>query len=499
MLDIPFNQIPAQLRLPGVSIETDASKAGRSFDPGRSLFIGQMLAGGTATAGVAVSIASKAQADLAFGVGSMLSNMVVAARKADPFGLLFCLPLADAGGAVAATATITVNTAPTGPGSIPLYIGDVKVPVAVSGTETANSVATEIAAAINAIPDLPVMAAAALAVVTLTARHKGTLGNDIQLGLALLGVSGGEVPPPSFAAAITAMSGGLTDPDLATALASLGDTTYDYIGLPYSDSASLTEVDNFLNAATDGRWAFDKMLWGHAFTAKRVNYANAITFGLTRNDPHITVMPMFSTQTSVWNWVAAYVSAAAVVLRNDPARPVQGIQVPGVWAPAPGSIGAFTKTEREAFLGSGLSTYTVDNYGNVYIERLISTYQFNQSNVPDDAWLSVEKTFTLMAVHRTLAANMQADFPRYKLAADGTRIAPGAAVTTPSRLRAYVIAQLRNMEFAGLLQNVDAWRDQVLVQINAQNPDRVDILFPPSLIGQLRIFAVLSQFHIYAQ
>jgi phage tail sheath gpL-like len=94
---------------------------------------------------------------------------------------------------------------------------------------------------------------------------------------------------------------------------------------------------------------------------------------------------------------------------------------------------------------------------------------------------------------------MQADFPRYKLAADGTRIAPGAAVTTPSRLRAYVIAQLRNMEFAGLLQNVDAWRDQVLVQINAQNPDRVDILFPPSLIGQLRIFAVLSQFHIYAQ
>jgi phage tail sheath gpL-like len=52
-------------------------------------------------------------------------------------------------------------------------------------------------------------------------------------------------------------------------------------------------------------------------------------------------------------------------------------------------------------------------------------------------------------------------------------------------------------EVDGWLQNVDAFKDQVLVQINSNNPDRVDILFPPSLIGQLRIFAVLSQFHIY--
>jgi phage tail sheath gpL-like len=37
----------------------------------------------------------------------------------------------------------------------------------------------------------------------------------------------------------------------------------------------------------------------------------------------------------------------------------------------------------------------------------------------------------------------------------------------------------------------------VLCAINANNPDRIDILFPPRLIGQLRIMAVLSQFHIY--
>lgn len=499
MPDIPFNQIPAALRLPGIFIETDDSKAGRSFDPGRLLLIAQATQIALpAVANTPVNVASKVQADELFGVGSLLSAMVSAARAADPFGIITCLPLADAAGAVAATGTITVTAAPTAPGSIPLYVGDVKVPVAVAGTETVAEAATAIAAAIAANPDLPVTAAAVAAVVTVTARNKGTLGNDIQLGLAVQGAAAGEQLPTSFAAAIVAMANGVTDPDVTAALANLGDTTYDYMALPYTDAGNLGAAATFMNAAMGGRWAYDKMLWGHVFSAKRASYATAVTFGQTRNDPHITVMPFFSTPTPVWKWLAAYVAASAVVLRNDPARPVQGILIPGVMAPPLGSAGAFTMTERQALLWSGCSTFTIDNYGNCYVERLISTYQYNGQNIPDDAWLAVEKTYTLMAVHRRLRASLAADFPRYKLAADGTRVAPGAAVTTPSRLRAYIIARLRDMEYDGLLQNVDGFKDQVLVQINGQNPDRVDILFPPSLIGQLRIFAVLSQFHIYA-
>jgi phage tail sheath gpL-like len=122
-----------------------------------------------AVANTPVQVASKVQAEAMFGVGSMLSAMVAAARVADPFGLFYCLPLADAGGAVAATGTITVSTPPTAAGSIPLYIGDKKVSVA--GIETVAQTATAIANAINAQSDLPVMSAAAAGVVTLTARN----------------------------------------------------------------------------------------------------------------------------------------------------------------------------------------------------------------------------------------------------------------------------------------------------------------------------------------
>jgi phage tail sheath gpL-like len=53
--------------------------------------------------------------------------------------------------------------------------------------------------------------------------------------------------------AIIAMANGATDPDITAALANLGDTTYDYIVMPYTDAANLTAAANFMNAATDGR------------------------------------------------------------------------------------------------------------------------------------------------------------------------------------------------------------------------------------------------------
>lgn len=494
-MTVVFNKIPANLRLPGVFIEVDASKASRSDDPGRLLLVGQMRSTGTATANVPVPVSSFDDAKAQFGVGSMLASMVEAVRLADPFGLLWALPLADAGGAVAATGTITVTAAPTAAGVIPLYVAGVSVPIAVAGTETINATATAIAAGINAIADLPVTAAAVSEVVTLTARNKGTLGNDIDVRYAWLGPAGNEALPTSYAGGIVAMANGATDPTITTGMAALGDQTFDFIAMPYTDATNLNAARDAMNDTT-GRWAFNRMVWGHVFSAKRATVGAATTFGQGRNDPHTTVMAFSLSPTPAWRWVAGYVGAAAVVLRNDPARPVQTIEVPGVLAPPLGSAGRFTMAERQALLYAGISTFVAAADGTVRIERLISTYQLNATSQLDEAWLSVEKTFTLMRVQRRLRGALEAAFPRHKLAHDGTRIAPGAATVTPAIARAFVIAEMRKMEFDGLLDNVDAIIDQVRCEIDANNPDRLNTLFPPPLIGQLRILAVLSQFHV---
>jgi phage tail sheath gpL-like len=83
-----------------------------------------------------------------------------------------------------------------------------------------------------------------------------------------------------------------------------------------------------------------------------------------------------------------------------------------------------------------------------------------------------------------------------KLASDATRVRAGRNVVTPKVIRAELIAQYRQLEDEGFVQNGDAFAQQVVVEKDAQNPNRVNVLWPGTLINQLRIFATLIQFRL---
>src|SRR5690606_35810890 len=100
----------------------------------------------------------------------------------------------------------------------------------VNTADTAAQVATKIAAAINAAR-LPIVAAVdgvTPAKVNVTARHKGTLGNDQEVTFAT-----DEANVLTAAnCTVVALTGGSGVPDLAAALANLGDDEYDFIAGP---------------------------------------------------------------------------------------------------------------------------------------------------------------------------------------------------------------------------------------------------------------------------
>lgn len=497
-MTVQFNQIPGTLRIPGFFYEVDPSKAALTDDPGKMVVIAQKLAAGSAVAGQVYPVPTVAQAKALFGVGSQIVGIIQAIRRADPFGLLYAVGLADAGGATKALMTITVTAAPTAQGQIPLWIAGVAVPVVLAGTETINATAAAIAAAINANLDLPVTAAAVNAVVTLTANNGGTLGNDISVLNGWLGAAGGEVQPTGFAATLSGavLSTGATDPTVTAAFAALGDTTYDYVVTPYTDAGNLAAIDSAMGNQ-GGRWAYNRMVWGHAYTVARGTVAALQTLGLTRNGPHVSILPALNgSPTACWDWLGVTVGAAAVVLRNDPARPVQEIELPGVQVPPLGSTGRHTMTDRNTLLWSGISTILIGPDNVARIERIISTYQINAVGQPDQSWLAVEKIYTLMLSMRRLQAAWRAAFPRAKLAPNGTRAGADSGVVTPSIGKAMIVGEMRRQEEEGILMNVDAAIPYLRLEINAQNPDRMDILFPPPLIGQLRMEAVLAQFRV---
>ena len=492
-MTIPFKNIPQNLRVPLFYAEVDNSQANTGQINQRSLIVAQMLGSGTATPGIPVisqgAIADKA----AFGQGSVAALMVAAYRGNDNFGELWVLPLADDGAATAATGSVSFTGPAAATGVVSLYIAGVLVSQAVTTGQTATQIATNLVATINGINDLSVTAATSGFTVLLTAKNRGPNGNEIDLRVNYQGAAGGEAVPAGVGISLSAMTGGATAPSLTTPFLNLGDQPFDFIAFPYTDTNSLDALKGLLGDIT-GRWSWAKQIYGGGFAATRGTLGALTTFGTARNDQHVSVMGFNDSPSPAWIWAAALTGAAANSLRVDPALPLQTLPIAGVRAPPLQS--RFVLSDRNVLLWDGVSTFTVDPGGTVRIENLITTYQQNAYGQPDNSYLEIETLFTLAYVLRRMRSAITSKYSRMKLASDNTRFAAGSGIVTPKIIKAELIAEYRQMESEGYVQNGDTFKTGLIVQQNATNPNRVDVLWPGILIDQLRIFAVLAQFRL---
>jgi len=492
---IPFHQIPASIRVPLFYAEVDNSYANTAQTTQRALILGQITASGTAPPNIPAISQGSGDAITAGGDGSMLALMLSAYRANDSFGEVWYLPLADAPGATAATGTLEITAAPSAAGTFSVYVAGMRIAQPVQPTQTANNIAAALVATIQAQPGMPVTVSASGGTVSFTARNKGPCGNEIDLRVNYRGTPGGEVAPQGMAYTITPMAGGATAPDLAAAFDALCDMPFDFIVCPYTDPASLDATRDFLDDI-NGRWSWQQMLYGHAFTAARGTLGGLVAIRTARNDQHASMMGFNDSPTPAWLWAASLAGASAVSLRADPATPLQTLPLRGVLAPPVQS--RFVLSDRNALLYDGISTFTVADDGTVSIENLISTYQRNAWGQPDDSYLEAETLFTLATVLRHLRVVVTSKYARVKLADDGTRFSSGANIVTPNVIRADLIAAYQQDEAAGLVQNSDVFAKALIVVRNADNPNRVDVLWPGVLIAQLRIFALLAQFRLVA-
>lgn len=204
---IGFSNIPADIRVPLFYAEMDNSAANSASSAMRRLIVAQVNDSvAPADVGKLVLVSSVALAKNIGGQGSMLASMYETWRKTDPLGEIWCLPLHNVEGAVAKGVLTFTGTA-TESGVLNLYVGGVRVQAAIVNGATATQAATALALKINAAADLPVSAAAAEGVVTLSAKWTGDSGNDISLQFNRLGKSNGEDTPAGLTTAVTAMTG----------------------------------------------------------------------------------------------------------------------------------------------------------------------------------------------------------------------------------------------------------------------------------------------------
>lgn len=492
---------PATNRVPGVFAVVDATKANTGLPVQRALLLGQMLAAGTATAGMPTLVAGIGDAQTQFGAGSHLAISVARYRAIDTFGELWALPMADGGSSVKATGTVVFTGPATAAGVVPLYINGVRIPVAVASGDTATAVAANAVIAANAFagPDgnpLSVVATAATGTLTLTARNAGTLANSNTIMLSYLGTANGEATfggtnVPGLTAVITGFASGATDPTIANALANLPSQTYDFISCPYNDTTSLNAMRDFLGDAA-GRWNWSEELFGHAFTAKGGTLSTRTTWSTARNDQHMTAIGAFGSPSPDWAWAVDNCAAHAVAIRADPSLPVGGLGggvALRVLPPLPQSQDAFSA--EQTLLSDGMSTYVVQA-GLVRVHRSITTYQTNPGGAADNSYLDTNVPFQLMAYIRAVRTLIQSQFNQVKLVADGSRIPAGSSMVTSQTILFAVIALYRVQAAQGLVQLPDAFAQNATAQ-NAGGGN-VRMLLPVALSNQLYSVAINCQF-----
>lgn len=485
---LAFSQIPVDLRTPGQFVEIDNSRALRGLPLQRHkiLVMGQQLAAATVPANTVKLITSTDEAVEFYGEGSMLAEMLKALRGANTFTETYAMGIADNGAGVAASGSITLGGAVTAAGTLNVYIAGTLVQVAVAAAAALADIASDLADAINDIAALPVTAAVDGVVtekVNITARHKGELGNAIDIRVNYYA---GDRTPEGLTTAIVAMANGAADPSLTAPIAAIGDEHYQTIIAPWTSAAALTSLETELTRRFNAMVAKE----GHAFSAARGSVSTLDTLGDSRNSPHVTIMDGGNMPTAPW--IVAAVVGAVDAFEPDPARPRQTLALPGVLPPVKEQ--RRTREERDTLLHHGIATFTVDDGGIVRIERLVTTYKTNPFGAPDASYLDVETLRTVSYMRFSVRTRIALRYPRMKLAGDDHP--GGLTIARPKDLRAELIALFREWEAAGLAENVEQFMADLRVERDPSDPNRVNAVIPPDIVNQFRVFAGLLQFRL---
>lgn len=480
---ISFELIPTTNRVPGTYVEPDGSRA-VSAQPAahhKALLIGLMSAGGSGTANQVVEVQGELSGDPLFGSASQLANMIRAFRRVNRTARLYALGVTENAAGVAATSTIALTGTATALGTLTTRHGDTRISTPVPLGMTAADLATAHAATVNATPRSPVTAAAASGTITFTARHKGESGNDVTVET--------ELRPAGITAVDTQPTTGATNPSLATSIAGLDDTRYDTVVSGIADAANVLLLEQEL----DRRWGPMVKQPGHLIVARRGTYASLITYGNGRNSPRSSVMGTGLSPTPPSIWAAQVAARDAQRCETQPNRPRNGMTLPDCEAPKMGE--RFDGQERDALLHDGISTYKVGPDGRVMIERLITTYQVNVQGSPDITYLSVETVRNLADTYLdflSLGDEHEADL----IVPDGTNVDPGVPTVSPKQLKGEINARYRLRERRGLAKDPEGFAEDLVVEIDAVDPERINAHAVPRFVNGLVTLAFKLSFQL---
>lgn len=461
------DEISTTTRVPGTYVNYNFTNGSRTLatDDQYLVILAQRLATGTVAALTPTDVYSGEEAAVYFGRGSQAHLMAVKAIAANGNIQLAVCAMDDDGAGVAAKGSLTLKGTATSSGQVRLRVGNTTVAVAVKSGDTGATLINGLHSALAAKPDLPLRgtidrAAEDQTGLVLTARNKGSCGNEIGLELTITttGITG----------VLGSMTGGQGDPDISAALAAIYSAGHTVIILPYSTTDALSALATHLNDVSgpiEQRGAI-------GVTGFNGTLAAGITLTSTVNTARITTGWHNGSALSAGEIAAAY--AATLVKEDDPSEPIDNAAITGLditpqadWP---------MRTEMEKALHNGLTPFNVVGI-NVQLVRAISTYVKNSEGIADPTLLDITTIRTLDYIRKTWRTRMSQRFPNGGKLTD-RRLA---------KITSETLDVLYALEALEMVENIDTYKDQVKVTRNTQDDTRADVAIPAPVVRGLHI------------
>jgi phage tail sheath gpL-like len=431
-----------------------------------------------------------------FGFGSEIHRAAIRQYSAHEFAIpVYALPLPASGGA-AATGTVTFAVNATSSGTMTFRIAGDIVTISVTTGDTPTDIGDALVTAITNDPDLPVTAVNAVGVVTLTAKWVDSISDDITIKYNLTEAET-EAAPGGTTVAIVAMSGGSGTSDITDALTAITSSSiwFTDVIFPYNDVTTFDEVETAIGDPQTFTGLYSKLdyrpltSWSADVTAGSAGLNAAVAIGAARKSDAVNdyiqapdyIEPPFE--------IASYYSGiVALQANNNPASHYEGLSASALYGPEDTLVTSdwtSSYTNRDTAVKNGLSVLYLKN-GAVVLGDACSFY--HPDGIANPAYLFEVNKRKTWNIAKDVKADKDDPERQGSVLVENASAATDQSKATDTDIESSRIVALSDLWYSrGLIYNSVFTKQNTIVTIDSQNPDRINREIKVLLSGNARI------------
>lgn len=395
-------------------------------------------------------------------------------------------PLEAAGTGVAAVFDVTPAGTATAQGVFYVKVNNIRSTAIVMAV--GDTVADFIAAAIpavNAVLQQPVIASDGTTTLTLTSKWSGASGNDIEI----------EIEGPTdvgLSFSVAATTAGAVNPDVDAALAQVGNV-WETLIINCMDVADTTTLDKFKTFGEGRRGALVHKPCNVISGSNATTVSAATTVSDARKTDLINVQITAPSCKNLPFVIAAdAVRRIAVRANNNPPYDYGSLKLDQLVAGPDGD--QWDNNQRDEAVKKGASTTLVKD-GVINLQDVVTFYHPTGEELPPYRFL----VDMVRLMNITYNVDIVISNPDW----DGAPLIPDFQATTnpnaisPKVVKAALKAMTDGLAQDAIVSDPKTISDNTLVEINSDNPKRLDVVYPPNLSGNSNIFSADLKFSFF--